>query len=107
MGGGGAATRARDGGARGRPTAGGRGPAAQQAGADTAPVVPVERLLPDLLPRVVRENPVVMEGGSEAIPRRAGVPPGGGCHIHVAPREVGHQCAPMTLVRGVPVEEGQ
>ena len=50
----------------------------QQAGAAAAPVVPAERLLPDLPPRVVGENPVVVEGGDEVIPRRAGVPLGGG-----------------------------
>ena len=53
-------------------------PELQQAGADAAPVVPAERLLPDLLPRVVREDPVVVEGGDEVIPRRAGVSRGGG-----------------------------
>ena len=56
-------------------------PELQQAGADAAPVVPAERLLPDLLPPVV---------GDEVIPRRAGVPVGGGCHIHVAPGELVH-----------------
>ena len=54
------------------------------------PVVPAERLLPDLLPHLVRENPVVVEGGDEVILRRAGMPPEGGCHIRVAPSEVGH-----------------
>ena len=53
-------------------------PDLQQAGADAAPVVPAERLLLDLPPRVVREKPVVVEGGDEVIPRRAGVPPLGG-----------------------------
>ena len=53
-------------------------PDLQQAGADAAPVVPAERLLLDLPPRVVVENPVVVEGGDEVIPRRAGVPLGGG-----------------------------
>ena len=52
-------------------------PELQQAGADAAPVVPAKRPLPDLLPRVVRENSGVLEGGDEVIPRRAGVPPGG------------------------------
>ena len=52
-------------------------PELQQAGADAAPVVPAERFLPDLLPRVVGENPVVVEGGDEVIPRQAGVPLGG------------------------------
>ena len=41
----------------------------QQAGADTVPVVPAERLLPDLLLRVAGENPVVVEGGDEVIPQ--------------------------------------
>ena len=82
-------------------------PELQQGGADAAAVVPADRLLPDLLPRVVGEDPVVVEGGDEVIPRLAGVSPGGGCHIHVAPGEVGHQRAPLALVRGVPVEEGQ
>ena len=50
----------------------------QQAGADAAPEVPAERLPLDLPPRVVRENPVVMEGGDEVVPRQAGVPLGGG-----------------------------
>ena len=82
-------------------------PDLQQAGADAAPVVPAERLLLDLLPRVVRENPVVMEGGNEVVPRRAGLPLGGGCHVHVAPGEVGRQRIPLAPVCGVPVEEGQ
>ena len=50
----------------------------QQAGADAAPVVPAERLLLDLPPRVVGENPVVVEGGDEVVPRWEGVPLGGG-----------------------------
>ena len=50
---------------------------------------------------------MVVEGGDEVIPRRAGVPPGGGCHIRVAPGELGHSSAPLALVRGFPVEEGQ
>ena len=33
-----------------------------------------------------------------------GCPWGGGCHIHVAPYELGHQHAPLALVRGVPVK---
>ena len=53
-------------------------PELQQAGAHAAPVVPAERLLPDLLPGVVGENPVVVGGGDGVLPRRAGVPPGGG-----------------------------
>ena len=43
-------------------------PELQQAGAGAAPVVPADCLLPDLLLRVVGENPVVMEGGDEVIP---------------------------------------
>ena len=50
----------------------------QHAGADAALVVPANRLLLDLPPRVVGENPVVVEGGDEVVPRRAGVPLGGG-----------------------------
>ena len=79
----------------------------QQAGADAAPVVCAERLLPDLLPRVAREDPVVVGGSDEVIPRWARLPRGWGCHIHVAPGEQGRQRAPLALVRGVPVEEGQ
>ena len=45
-----------------------------EAGADAAPVVPAEHLPLDLPPRVVGENPVVVEGGDEVVPRRAGVP---------------------------------
>ena len=82
-------------------------PELKQAGADAAPVVPAKRLLSDLLPRVTRENPVVVEGGDEVIPRQASVPLGGGCHIHVAPGGLGHQRAPLALARGVPVMEGQ
>ena len=52
-------------------------PELQQADADAAPVVPAERLLPDLLLRVVGETPVVVEGGDEFISHRAGVPLGG------------------------------
>ena len=50
---------------------------------------------------------MVVEGGDEVIPRRAGVPLGAGRHVYVAPGEVGHQRAPSALVCGVPVEEGQ
>ena len=82
-------------------------PDLQQAGADAAPVVPAERLPLDLPPRVVGENPVVVEGGDEVVPRRAGVPLGGGCHVHVAPGEVGRQRIPLAPVLGVSVEEGQ
>ena len=49
-------------------------PDLQQAGADAAPVVLAKRLPLDLLPRVVGEDPVVVEGGDEVVPRRAGVP---------------------------------
>ena len=82
-------------------------PGLEQAGADAAPTVPAERLPLDLPPRVVGENPVVVEGGDEVVSRRAGVPLGGDCHVHVAPGEVGRQRIPLAPVRGVPVEEGQ
>ena len=82
-------------------------PDLQQAGADAAPVVPAKRLPLDLPPRVVGEDPVVVEGGDEVVPRRAGVPLGGGCHLHVAPGEVGRQRIPSAPVRRVSVEEGQ
>ena len=54
------ATTGQDGGARGRPTFGEGGLGALAAGADTASVVPAERFLPELLPRVVGEDPVVV-----------------------------------------------
>ena len=82
-------------------------PDLQQARADAAPVVPAQRLPLDLLPGVVGENPVVVGGGDEVVPRRAGVPLEGGCHVHVAPGEVGRQRIPLAPVRGVLVEEGQ
>ena len=82
-------------------------PDLQQAGADVAPVVLAKRLPLDLLPRVVGEDPVVVEGGDEVVSRRAGVPLGGGCHVHVAPGEVGRRRIPSAPVRGVSVEEGQ
>ena len=82
-------------------------PDLQQAGADAAPVVLAKRLPLDLLPRVVGEDPVVVEGGNEVVPRRAGVPLGGACHVHVAPGEVGRQRVPSAPVCGVSVEEGQ
>ena len=82
-------------------------PDLQQAGADAALVVPAERLPLDLPPRVVGETPVVVEGGDEVVPGRAGVPLGGGCHVHVAPGEVGRQRIPLAPSCGVPVEEGQ
>ena len=81
-------------------------PQFQQAGADTAPVVPIERFLPDRLPRVVREYPVVVEGRYEVSPRRAGVPLGGRA-IGVMPGEVGHKSVPPAPVCGVLVEVGQ
>ena len=79
----------------------------QQAGADAAPLVPAKRLPLDPPPRVVREDPVVVEGGDEVVPSRARVPLGGGCHVHLAPGEVGRQRIPSAPVRGVSVEEGQ
>ena len=82
-------------------------PDLQQAGADAAPVVLAKRLPLDLLPRVAGEDPVVVEGGDEVVPRRAGVPLVGARHVHVAPGEVGRQRVPLAPVRGVPVEEGQ
>ena len=57
-------------------------PDLQQAGADAAPVVPAERLLLDLPPCVVGENPVLVEGGDEVIPGQAEVPPSGGAAIY-------------------------
>ena len=82
-------------------------PDLQQAGEDAAPAVPAERPLLDLPPRVVQENPVVVEGGDEVVPRRAGVPLWRGCHVHVAPGEVGRQRIPLAPLCGVLVEEGQ
>ena len=82
-------------------------PDLQQADADAEPVVPAKRLPLDLPPRVVGEDLVVVEGGDEVVPRRAGVPLGGGCHVHVAPSEVGRQRIPSAPVRGVSVKEGQ
>ena len=82
-------------------------PDLQQAVADAAPVVPAERLPLDLPPHVVRENPVVVEGGDEVVPRRAGMPLGRGCHVHAAPSNLGRQRIPLAPVCAVPVEEGQ
>ena len=82
-------------------------PDLQQAGADAAPVVGAKRLKLDLLPRVVGEDPVVVEGGDEIVLRRAGVPLRGARHVHVAPGEVGRQRIPSAPVCGVSVEEGQ
>ena len=78
----------------------------QQAGADTAPLVPTERFLPDRLQRVVGEYPVVVEGRYEVIPHRAGVSLGG-CHIGVMIGEVGHKSVPPAPVCGALVQEGQ
>ena len=49
-------------------------PDLQQAGADAAPVVLAKRLPLDLLPRVVGEDPVVVEGGDEVVPAGRGCP---------------------------------
>ena len=95
VGGGRAATKGQDGGARGRPTSVRGASGSPAGGRDVAPVVPAERLPLDLPPRVVRENLVVVEGGDEVVPRRAGVPLGGGCHIDVAPGELGRQRTPL------------
>ena len=51
-------------------------PDLQHVGADAAPVVPAKRLPLELPPRVVGENPLVVEV-DEVVPRRAGVPLGG------------------------------
>ena len=82
-------------------------PDLQQAGADAAPVVPADRLPLDLPLRVVREDPVVVERGDEVVPCRAGMPLGGGSHVHLAPGEVGRQRIPLAPLCGVLVEEGQ
>ena len=82
-------------------------PELQQAGADAALVVPAERLLPDLLPRVVERESWSWKAAMRSSHAGRGCPQGEGCHIHVAPGEVGRQRAPLALVRGVPVEEGQ
>ena len=80
-------------------------PEFQQAGADTAPLVPTECFLVDCLPLVVGEYPVVVEGRYEVIPGLAGVSLGG-CHIGVTPGEWGHKSVPPAPVCGAPVEEG-
>ena len=107
MGGGRPATRGRDRGASGRSIFREGVPAALVGGRGHGLAVPAERFLPDLLPRFVVEDSVVVEGCDEVIPRRAGVPPGGGRHIRVAPGEVGHKSARLAPVPDVPVEEGQ
>ena len=78
VGGGRAATKGRDGGARGRPTSVGGGPGSPAGGRGHGAGSPCERLPLDLPSRVVRENPVVVEGGDEVVPSRAVVPLGGG-----------------------------
>ena len=50
---------------------------------------------------------MVVKGCDKVILRRAGLPPAGGRHIRVVPGRVGHQSAPQTPVRDVPVEKGQ
>ena len=50
---------------------------------------------------------MVVESCDAVIPGPAQVPPGGGCHVPVAPGEVGHMSAPLAPVRNVPLEEGQ
>ena len=82
-------------------------PDLQQAGADAAPVIPAERLPLDLPPRVVGRIPWSWKAAMRLSHARRGCPWGGGCHIHVAPGEVGRQYISLALVRGVPVEEGQ
>ena len=44
----------------------------QQLGADAAPVVSAKRLLPDCLPCIIRQYPVVVEGCYESIQLRGG-----------------------------------
>ena len=78
----------------------------QQAGANAAPVVSVERFLPDHLPRIVREYLVNVDGRYEVIPLLAGVSPGGR-HIAVTSGGVGHNSVPSASIRGALVEEGQ
>ena len=78
----------------------------QQASADAAPVVSVERVLPDRLPCVVREYPVIVEGRYEVNPLRPEVSLGGR-HIGVTSGGVGHKSVPPASICGSPVEEGQ
>ena len=78
----------------------------QEAGADAAPVVSVERFLLDRLPCVVKEYPVVGEGRYAVIPLRAGVSLGGP-YKGVTPGELGHKSVQQGSICGAPVEEGQ
>ena len=78
----------------------------QQAAADAAPVVSVERFLPDRLPCVVGDWPVVVEGRYEISPLRAGLPLDGR-HIGVTLSEFGHKNLPSAIICGAPVKVGQ
>ena len=77
----------------------------QQAGADAAPVVSAEHLLPDRLQGVIREHRMVVEGRDEVITPRPGVPPGGR-HVDLVSAEVEHQGVPSPFMSVVLVEEG-
>ena len=77
-----------------------------QVGTDAAPVVSAERSLPDRLPCVGGEYPVVMQGRYEVNPLRAGVSLGGR-HIGVTSDEVGHKSVPSASLCDAPVGEGQ
>ena len=107
VGGGRAATKGRHCGARDRPTSVGGGPGSPAGGRGRGAGSPCQASSAGLLPRVVGEDPVVVEGDDEVVLRRAGVPLGGACHVHVAPGEVGRHRIPSALARGVSVEEGQ
>ena len=61
-----------------------------QAGADAVLVVAADLLLPDRLPRVIREHPMVVGGRDEVISLSIGVPLGGR-HLGVVSAEVDHE----------------
>ena len=69
----------------------------QQTGEDAAPVLSAGPPLPDHLPRVTREYPMVVEGCYEVISLRAGVLPGGR-HIGENPVQVGHKSIPWASI---------
>ena len=80
-------------------------PELQQAGANAAPIVSVERFLLNRLPLIVRDYPVVVEGRYDVFPVPAGLSLVGR-HIIVTSGEVGHKSVPSETIRGTPVEEG-
>ena len=70
-----------------------------------APMFPAEQLLPNYLPRVAGDHPMVLDCGTEVVPLRAGVFRDGR-RIGVLAVKSGHEGVPLVPTGTSRLEEG-